>query len=206
MIDFKRMKEQVMKQNNEVASKEAKKMNFFTKLHDFRIQTILMAVGGLISAVTALFYLLAFQIDRMYMGQVAFNTNTSSNPLDGQIFGLIVFTFAVITLILGIYAVYNAFPYIAKKDKLSVKKWFIVFNIILSVLSFCLAVFAIIGMIRLGSHVAEGGTEIVNYRGNPLLWIPITLLALVGFIYNAICFIPTLSVKTYMPEFFKENK
>lgn len=189
-------------------SYEERKARNLAKLHDFRNQTMFMAFGGLLATITGVFFLLAHQIDRMYMGTYTLNV-TALNKLDGQVFGFIVFVAAVLTAVIGGIVIYNAVPYIQKKDKLSVKKWFVGLNIALSILSFALVVFAFVAMFRTGTHRmldANNQEYFISYRGSPLRWIPVALLGLISMCYNAVCFIPTLSVKTYMPEFFKESK
>ncbi len=192
-------------------NKDEKKKLFSAKINDFRNQTIIMAIGGVLAVITGAFFLLSFYLDRMFMGA---STHEQAKALveDKQALGFVIFAFAVATVILGGFVVYNAFPYIMKKDKLTVKKWYGYLNIALAVLSITLFVFCIVILLHKGqrSDVIFDGTNyksiIVTYRAAKRRWLPIMAFALVSFVYNIVAFIPTLSVKTYMPEFFKENK
>ena len=180
---------------------EKVKVKFIDKLHNFRNQTILFAIGWFLTALFTILFLLFFQIDRMYMGSIDAETFASIH-LDNQVLGFVMFMFAVTTIVIGVLEVYNAVPYIQKKDKLSVKKWFAGLTLAEAVLSLTMMAFAIVNVFYVGTYrfVKDGTEQWGNYSGTPYFWIPVAVLFFLVAIYNVIVFFPTLSVKTYLPE------
>ena len=203
--------EKVLK--SEVVDEEikVKKPSFMDKLHNFRLLNILYAAGGVAATLFSILFLVFYQVDRMYMGNISADVKAIGEEnvayMDNQLLGFFIFTIAVITIIVGVLQVYNAWPYILKKDKLTVKKFYGYMSLALGVLCVVMMAFAIVNMIRLGVHrdVVNEQPVFTPYRGSLYFWIPMTLFFLLGAIYNALVFVPILSVKVYMPEFVKKD-
>ncbi len=181
------------------------------KIHNFRFLTILYASGGLAAALFTILYFVFNQIDRMYMGSVNYVVNPQEK-VDNQIFGFVIFTLAIVTLIIAIMQIYNAVPYIMKKDKLQIHKWYGIMSLVLSTLCLVMMAFSIVNMFYMGEHrdiqKVDGvdSSVFIPYHGTYGFWIPVALGYFLTAVYSIVIFPPILSVKVYLPEFAKRQK
>lgn len=164
---------------------EEKKLSLKERLLNFRFLSLLIAIGGVCSAIVSILFLLFFQLSRMYMGKAAGETGQA--VADDQVIGFVMFIFAVAGLVIGILNAYTSLPFILNKEKLSPKKSHGWLSLAGGALDLLLVIFSLLNIILRPS------TPVVY-------WVVVMVLGVIAAAYGALLLFPALSVKLYQPK------
>lgn len=168
------------------------------RLNNFRLTALIAAVSSAVAGLTSLGITFCYH----FAGDVWERTNahvpsfmnlgvdTSEynliNPTYGKIMGMVFFLSLVIVIGLSIAGAYNLLPNIKNGEKVSVRKNFLLFNVISGVFQIVVLVFSILAITK----------EHPNTFGGYIATIPFTVITL---LVNILLIVPYLKCVFYQP-------
>ncbi len=172
----------------EVETREKQSLTFKDikdKLLNFRLLSLLICIGGLLSIFLSILFLSFFQNARMFMGKEADYTGLAVN--DDQIIGFVMFIFSITALVIGVINVYTSLPFIFNKEKLSPKKSHGWLSLTGGILDLLIAIFSILNL-ALRPNTPVG------------FWVTTLIFGLLFALYSGALLLPCLNVKVYQPK------
>ncbi len=163
------------------------------KLNNFRLSSLLLAIGALVEIIVAVLYLVLYQSNGLAEINGVETVTTALYSTDMKAVGMFYFLTAFILIIVGITLIYKAFPFIFPKSKenpIHSLGWLLLAESIL------LMIMTVISLIIIS-------TEVSRHTAGYIVLIVIAFLAN---IYSGLWIYPTLRCRFYCPEVVKKDE